>query len=135
MTVNLLTNKDDYPFPNIEELLCNAPESYFFSKIDLKSAYHQVPQKEGDKQFTAHENVGLFSLKFHKFNGPSFRVNNAVPAFQRIINKFNNRNKLEGTYPYLDDRTIGERFKEEHKKILKKSSSRCRKRRNHFKYK
>ena len=41
----------------------NASGNHFFSKIDLKRAYHQVPLKEEDMQFTAIEFVGkLYNL-------------------------------------------------------------------------
>ncbi|XP_075256708.1 uncharacterized protein LOC142349181 [Convolutriloba macropyga] len=48
-TVNRYTSKDAFPFPDMQELLDKAAQNTVFSKIDLKSAYHQVPIKEEDR--------------------------------------------------------------------------------------
>ena len=94
MRVKLFTSLDAYLFPKLEELLNNASGNHFFSKVDLKSAYHQLPLKEEDKQFTAFEFVG----KLYNFICLPFGVTNAVPAFQRI-----DRNMLERMYTDFDD--------------------------------
>ena len=39
-TINLYTEVDAYPFPEIEDLILKAPDKSVFSKLDLKSAYH-----------------------------------------------------------------------------------------------
>ena len=101
MTVNLFTKLDAFPFPDIQDLV-----NIFFSKIDLKSAYHLVPLNKEDKQFTAFEGGG----EVYNFNGLPFWVTNAVPAFLRIIDNLVDLNKLERTYPYLDDEVNGGRF-------------------------
>jgi len=45
-TVNRFTKLDAYPFPDMEDLLNKATEYRIFSKLDLKSAYHQIPLSE-----------------------------------------------------------------------------------------
>ena len=91
-TVSLFTNQNACPFQNMQELLKNASESDFFSKIDVKSAYYQVPLKKEDRQFAAFEVLG----KLYKTNGLPFGITNAIPAFQRIIDNFVDQNKLKG---------------------------------------
>ena len=93
MTVNSFTSVDTHPFPNMEELLNNTSENLFFSKIDLKRAYHQVPMKQEDNQFTAF----VVKRKLYEFIRLLFFVTNAEPAFQRNIDHFVHQNKLEKT--------------------------------------
>ena len=51
--LNDVTVKDAYPMPNIREILDKMHKSFFFSKIDMTSAYWAVPIKEEDREKTA----------------------------------------------------------------------------------
>jgi putative transposase len=42
-SLNKITVNNQYPIPQIDDLLYHIKESKFFSKIDLNSGYHQVP--------------------------------------------------------------------------------------------
>ena len=114
MVVNLFNSLDAYPFSIMEEQLNKAPQS-FFSKIVIRRDYHQVPLKVKDQQFTAIEVEG----KLDQFSRLSFGLTNAVPAIQKLIDSFDEQNKLKKTFPYLDDGIIGGRSKEEHNKQVK----------------
>nr|GEX49749.1 retrovirus-related Pol polyprotein from transposon 17.6 [Tanacetum cinerariifolium]GEX73153.1 retrovirus-related Pol polyprotein from transposon 17.6 [Tanacetum cinerariifolium] len=46
--LNKLTVKNRYPLPRIDDLFIQLQESYFFSKIDLRSGYHQLRVHEDD---------------------------------------------------------------------------------------
>ena len=115
-TVNLFTATDAYPFPDVESILNRAASYKYFSKIDLKSAYHQIPIREEDRKFTAFQARG----KLYQFTRIPFGVTNAVPAFQRIMDNFIERNHLKGTEPFLDDIYVGGRTLAEHDHNLKK---------------
>ena len=57
-TINRYTEPDGYPFPEVETILDGAAQDKYFSRVNLKSAYHQVPIQESDRPFTAFEANG-----------------------------------------------------------------------------
>jgi hypothetical protein len=51
---NSITIKDNHPLPNMEQTIQIFGGGYrFFSKLDLKSGFWQIPIKEADKHKTA----------------------------------------------------------------------------------
>ena len=75
------TSKDALSIPNMPNLLAEAIEN-FFSKIDLKPAYHQIPLHLKDQPFSAFEVNG----RVMEFSRNFFGVTNAVVAFRRERN-------------------------------------------------
>ena len=114
--VNRYTELDAYPFPDVESLINAAAENSHFSKLDLKSAYHQVPIRQEDKPLTAFEVDG----SLYQFTRMPFGVTNAVPAFQRIMDQLIQQAQLQKTYAYLDDVIICGSSKEEHDTNLRR---------------
>ena len=109
-TINKYTELDAYPLPRIDDYVNDLAKYNYFSKIDLKSAYHQVSIREEDKKFTAFEaNGGLYQLKRMPFG-----VTNGVPCFQRIMDEFVKDERLDGTHPFMDDIVVAGFTKEEH---------------------
>ena len=51
--LNALTIQDGYPLPKIDELLQRMAKSRWYSKVDLKSGFHQIPMEEDSIQYTA----------------------------------------------------------------------------------
>ena len=78
-TINKYTEVDAYPFPDPDFMIDEATEWQVFSKIDLKSAYHQIEIREFDKSLTSFEVNG----KLYQFCRLPFGIMNAVPVFQR----------------------------------------------------
>ena len=107
-TVNLFTDLDAYPFPDVEQLLNQAASYRYFSKLDFKFVYHQIPIRVKDRPFTAFQ-VGK---KLYQFT--PFGITNVVPAFQRIMDSFIERNKLKVAEAYLDDIYIGGETQADH---------------------
>ncbi|KAL4098003.1 hypothetical protein QTP88_022679 [Uroleucon formosanum] len=61
-TINKFTLMDAFPLSNIDELVSKVAQHTTYSTIDLRSAYHQIPIHEDERQYTAFE-AGESNLK------------------------------------------------------------------------
>lgn len=81
--LNSLTVKEIYPLPRIDDQLNRLQGSKYFTSLDMKSGYHQIPVAETSKRYTAF----ITPDSCYEFNKIPFGLTNALAVFQRIINK------------------------------------------------
>jgi hypothetical protein len=108
--INNITVKDKFPLPRIDETLDRLGSSQYFTSIDLKSGYWQIPIKESDKDKTAFvTHNGLY-----EWNVIPFGLCNAPATFQRYMNSILGKLGWEFCLVYLDDIIIFSNDFEEH---------------------
>lgn len=108
--LNTVTIPDRYPIPEINEVLANLGRNEWFSIIDLKSGFHQIPLKESDIEKTAFSvNNGKF-----EFTRLPFGLKNAPSIFQRALDDILREHIGKRCYVYIDDIVIFGKDEKEH---------------------
>ncbi|CAF1211156.1 unnamed protein product [Didymodactylos carnosus] len=112
--LNMHTKKDSYPLPNIRDMFDHLNGAKYYSKLDLKSGYHQIPIAEEDKPKTAFRTSrGLF-----EFNVMPQGIKNGPPTFQRIIDNTLGQLRWDCCMAYIDDIIVYSETFDDHIKHL-----------------
>jgi hypothetical protein len=108
--LNKLTVKNRYPLPRIDDLFDQLEGAKWFSKIDLRSGYHQLRIREEDVSKTA------FRTRYghYEFLVMSFGLTNAPAAFMDLMNRVCRPMLDRYVIVFIDDILVYSRSKEEH---------------------
>ena len=121
--LNVATVKDAYPLPRIDDLLDALHGARWFSTLDLKSGYWQVPIQERDKEKTAFRTS---SGQLYEFNQVPIGLCNAPANFSRLMDRVLSGLHWETCLFYLDDIIVFSSTWEEHLARLRQVFERLR---------
>ncbi|PIO32203.1 hypothetical protein AB205_0160660 [Aquarana catesbeiana] len=115
-TLNRLTIPDQYTTCCIEDALQSLSGVKWFSVLDLKSGYYQIPMGPEDKEKTAF----ITPVGFYEFNRMPQGLSGAPATFQQLMEKTVGDMNLIEVLVYLDDIIVFGRTVEEHEERLEK---------------
>ncbi|GKC15248.1 putative reverse transcriptase domain-containing protein [Tanacetum coccineum] len=113
--LNKLTVKNRYPLPRIDDLFDQLQGSSVYSKIDLRSGYHQLRVREEDIPKTA------FKTRYghYEFQVMPFGLTNAPAVFMDLMNRVCKPYLDKFVIVFIDDILIYSKNKKEHEEHLK----------------
>ncbi|KAL0551959.1 hypothetical protein IC582_011052 [Cucumis melo] len=113
--LNKVTVNNRYPLPRIDDLFDQLQGATVFSKIDLRSEYHQLRIKDGDVPKTA------FRSRYghYEFIVMSFGLTNAPAVFMDLMNRVFREFLDTFVIVFIDDILIYSKTEAEHEEHLR----------------
>ncbi|XP_019183732.1 PREDICTED: uncharacterized protein LOC109178608 [Ipomoea nil] len=113
--LNQVTVKNRYPLPRIDVFFDQLKGAGVFSKIDLRSGYHQLRVADKDIQKTA------FSTRYGHYEFPimPFGLTNALAIFMDLMNRVFRPYLDEFVVVFIDDILIYSKGMDDHERHLR----------------
>jgi hypothetical protein len=112
--LNAVTIKNKYPLPRIDDLMDQLRQAKFFSKIDLRSGYHQMKIRLED----IHKTTFVTRYGQYEYTVVSFGITNAPAYFMNMINKVFMDELDKCVIIFIDDILVFSKIAEEHEEHL-----------------
>jgi hypothetical protein len=97
--LNLLSVKDVYPLPRMDDSLAALSGGKYFTTLDLTAGYNQIPMHPGSKEYTAF----ITSNGLYQYRVMPFGLSNSPATFQRFMDAVLAGYKWKFLIVYLDD--------------------------------
>ncbi|WVZ84454.1 hypothetical protein U9M48_031484 [Paspalum notatum var. saurae] len=113
--LNAVTVKNKYPLPHIDILFDQLGGATIFSKIDLRSGYHQIKVRQEDIPKTA------FSMRYglYEYLVMSFGLTNAQAFFMYLMNSVFMNEVDKFVVVFIDDILVYSKNEKEHEEHLR----------------
>jgi hypothetical protein len=112
--LNKMTIKNNFPLPRINDLFDQVGWAKIFSKLDLRSGYHQVRIKDEEKKTNFRTSYGHY-----KFVVIPFGLTNAPAMFMCVMNIIFSQYLDKFVLVFIDDILVYSKIEEEHEEHLR----------------
>ena len=112
--LNKVTIKNKYPLPRINDMFDQVGGANIFSKLDLRSGYHQVRIKDQDINKTVFRTI----YGHYEFVVIPFGLTDAPATFMSLMNNIFSQYLEKFIVVFIDDILVYSKIKEEHDEHL-----------------